>query len=66
MEKDKSVKIALDARLPNTEIVKDKYQLSNSEHLVDLVAEQLDIKEQGKGLYTSLNMRYAYWQVPSK
>ena len=60
VEKDKSVKIALDARVPNTEIVKDKYQLSNSEYLVDLVVEQVDIKEQGKGLYTSLNMRYAY------
>ena len=64
VKKDKSVKIALDARALNNEIVKDKYQMPNIEHLVDLVAEQLDNKENGKALYTSLDMRYAYGQVP--
>ena len=64
VKKDKSVKIALDARAMNNEIVKDKYQMPNLEHLVDLVAEQLDNKEQGKAFYTSLDMRYAYGQVP--
>ena len=62
VKKDKNVKIALDARALNNEIVKDKYQMPNLEHLVDLVAEQLDNKE--KALYTSLDMRYAYGQVP--
>ena len=64
VKEDKSVKIALDARAINNEIVKDKYQMPNLEHLVDLVVEQLDNKEQGKALYTSLDMRYAYGQVP--
>ena len=64
VKKDKSVKIALDARAMNNEIVKDKYQMPNLEHLVDLVAEQLDNKEQEKAFYTSLDMRYAYGQVP--
>ena len=64
VKKDKSVKIALNARALNNEIVKDKYQMPSLEHLVDLVAEQLDIKEQGKALYTSLDMRYSYGQVP--
>ena len=64
VKKDKSVKIALDARALNNEIVKDKYQMPNLKHLVDLVAEQLDNKEQGKALYTSSDMRYAYGQVP--
>ena len=62
--KIKSVKIALDSRALNSEIVKDKYKMPNLEHLVDLVAEQLDNKKQEKPLYTSLNMRYAYAQVP--
>ena len=44
--------------------MKNKYQIPNLQHLVDLVAEQLDNKEQGKALYTSLDMRYAYGQVP--
>ena len=38
--------------------------MPNLEHLVDLVAEQLDNKENGRALYTSLDMRYAYGQVP--
>ena len=59
VKKNKSVKIALDARALNNEIVKDKYQMPNLEHLVDLVAEQHDRKEQEKALYTSLEMRYA-------
>ena len=63
VKKNKSVKIALDARALNNEIVKDQNQMSNLKHLVGLVAEQLDNKEQGKALYTSLNMRYAYGQV---
>ena len=64
VKKDKSVKIALHARALHNEIVKDKYQMPNLEHLVDLVAEQLDNKEQEKALYTSLDMRYVYGQVP--
>ena len=44
--------------------MKDKYQMPNLEHLVDLVAERLDSKEQGKALFTSLDMLYAYGQVP--
>ena len=58
------MKIALDTRALNNEIVKDKYQMPNLEHLVDLVAEQLDNRKQGKAFYTSLDMRYAYGQVP--
>ena len=64
VKKDKSVKIALDARALNNEIVKDKCQMPNLEHLVDLVAEHIDNKEQEKALYTSLDMRYAYGQMP--
>ena len=64
VKKDKSVKIALDGRALNNKIVKDKYQMPNLEHLVDLVAAQLDNKEQRRAFYTSLDMRYAYGQVP--
>ena len=64
VKNDKSVKIALDARALNNEIVKDKNQMPNLEHLVDLVVEQLDNKEQRKALYKSLEMRHAYGQVP--
>ena len=36
-----SVKIALDARALNNELVKDKDKMPKLEHLVDKVAEQL-------------------------
>ena len=43
--------------------MKDKYQMPNLEHLVDMVAEQL-AGEKGEVKYTSLDMLYAYGQVP--
>ena len=58
------MKIALDARALNNEIIKDKYQMPILEHLVDMVAEQLDNSASGQALYTLLEMRYAYGQVP--
>ena len=45
---EKSVKIALDARAVNNEIVKDKYRMPNLEHLVNMVAEQLDTENKEK------------------
>ena len=38
--------------------------MPNLEHLVDMVAEQLDNSTSGQAWYTSLDMRYAYGQVP--
>ena len=63
VKRDKSVKIALDARALNNELIKDKYQMPNLEHLVDMVAEQTDNSASGQAWYTSLDMRYAYGQV---
>ena len=34
------------------------------EHLVDMVAEQLHTENKGIAWYTSLDMQYAYGQVP--
>ena len=64
VKRDKSVKIALDARALNNELIKDKYQMPNLEHLVDMVAEQLDNSTSGQAWYTSLDVRYAHGQVP--
>ena len=64
VKRDKSLKIALDARELNNELNKDKDQMPNLEHLVDIVAEQLDNSVKGQAWYTSLDMRYAFGQVP--
>ena len=63
VKRDKSVKIELDARALNNEIIKDKYQMPNFEHLVDMVAEQLDKEGNEPAFYMSLEMHYAYGQV---
>ena len=57
------MKIALDARALNQAIDKDKYQMPNLENLIDMVAEKLD-NEEGEAWYASLDMTYAYGQVP--
>ena len=63
MKKDRSVKIALDARALNQPIEKDKYQMPNVENLLDMVAEKLD-EETGEAWFSSVDMTYAYGQVP--
>ena len=64
VKRDKSVKIALDARTLNNEIIKDKYRMPNLGHLVDMVVEQLDKEGKKQAFYTRLAMRYAYGQDP--
>ena len=63
VKKDKSVNIALDARALNQSIAKDKYQMPNLENLFDMIAEKLD-KEEGEAWYSSVDMTYAYGQIP--
>ena len=63
VKKDRSVKLALDARALNRAIDKDKYQISNLKNLLDMVAEKLD-SENGEAWFSSVNMTYAYGQIP--
>ena len=63
VKKDRSVKIALDARALNQAIEKDKYQMPNLENLLDMVAEKLD-NEKGDAWFSSVDLTYAYGQVP--
>ena len=63
VNRDKSVKIALDARALNQSIAKDKHQLPNLENIIDMIAEKLDKKE-GEAWYSSVDMTYAYGQIP--
>ena len=54
--------IALEARALNQAIDKDKYQMPNLDNLLDMVAAKLD--ENGEAWYSSVDMTYAYGQVP--
>ena len=49
VKKDRSVKIALDARALNNSITKNKFQLPNSENLMDMIAEKLTEKKEKYG-----------------
>ena len=62
MKKDRSVKIALDARALNQAIEKEKLQMRKVETLLDMMAEKLDI-ETGEAWFSSVDMTYAYGQV---
>ena len=57
VKKDRSVKIALDARELNKNVVKEKYPMPNLDNLMDMIAEHV---EQGPGetFFTTLDMTY--------
>ena len=63
VKKDRSVKIALDARALNQAIDKDNYQMPNLDILLDMVAEKLDT-EDGEAWFSWVGMTYAYVQIP--
>ena len=62
VKKDKSVKIALDARAFFPSIAKNKYQMPSLDNLIDIIAEILDQKER-ETWYLSVDMTYAYGQL---
>ena len=63
VKKDGSIKIALDARALNDSIAKDEYQMPNLENLLDMVAGKIE-GEKGEVIYSSVDLKYAYGQVP--
>ena len=63
VKKDKSVEIALDARALNQSFAKYKDQMPNLDNSIDMIAEKLDKKE-GEVWYSSVEMTYAYGQIP--
>ena len=62
VKKDRSVKIALDARELNKNVVKDKYPMPKLHNLMDMIAENVG-KGPGKTFFTTLDMTYAYGHV---
>ena len=63
VKKDRSVKIALDARSLNNDILKNKYQIPNLESKMEKVAEIVSNNNEGEVFFTSLDMQYAYGQT---
>ena len=63
VKKDKSVKLALDARSLNDAIQKDKYQMPNLDNLLGQVAEIINEENEGEVGFTTLDRVYAYGQT---
>ena len=63
VKKDRSVKIALDARSLNNAIMEEKYQMPNLDSPMEKIAEIVNGKQEGEVRFTSLDMLYAYGQT---
>ena len=60
---DRSVKIALDARLLSNAILKNKCQMPNLESLMEKVTEIVNAAKEDEVFFSSLDMQYAYGQI---
>ena len=63
VKKDKSIKIAWDARVMNENIKKDKYQMTNLDDLMCSLAETITSDRPGRVWFTSVDLKYAFEQV---
>ena len=63
VKKDRSVKIAMDARELNRNVVKDKYPMPTLDNLMDMIEKQVGRDKTGKTFFTTLDLTYAYGQV---
>ena len=62
-KKDGSIKLALDSKLLNDQIFKNKYQMPNIHELIDNIALQLSNKDSGEVWFSNLDLQYAYSQL---
>ena len=62
-KKDSSIKLALDSKLLNDQIFKNKYQMPNIHELIDNVALQISEKPNGRVWFSNLDLKNAYSQL---
>ena len=63
---DHSIKLALDSKLLNDAIDKNKYRMQSIDNLMDSVAKYIsdNKKKQGNFLFSKVDLKYAYSQIP--
>ena len=64
VKKDKSIKIAMDSKTINKAIHKNKYQMHNTDCLMDSIAQTITQSSNGEILFSTIDLRYAYSQLP--
>ena len=63
VKRDKTVKLALDSKIVNKSIHKNKYQMPNIDNLIDTIQQNLNTNVSQKTAYLStLDLKYAYSQ----
>ena len=64
VKRDKTVKLALDSKILNKSIHKNKYQMPNIDNLIDTIQQNLNTSaSQEKAYYSTLDLKYAYSQL---
>ena len=63
VKKDQSIKIALDSKILNKAIHKNKYQMPNIDSLIQTISETLSTAPQATAYFTTLDLQYAYSQL---
>ena len=64
VKKDVSVKLALESRELNKQVLKNKYQMPNIEELMDIVGQSIRERKHGDVFFTTMDLTYAYGQLP--
>ena len=66
VKSDQSIKIALDSKILNDAIHKNKYQMQSIDHLMDKISMKIsELKTQeGKLYFSKIDQKYAYSQLP--
>ena len=63
VKKDKSIKIALDSKILNKTIHKNKYQMPNIDSLIQTISQTLSTAPQETAYFTTLDLQYVYSQL---
>ena len=63
-KKDGSIKLALNAKPMNAQIWQNKYQMPNMHELIDSAAQIITRDIPGEVWFTSLDLKYAFSQLP--
>ena len=63
VKKDQSIKMALDSKILNKSIHKNKYQMPNIDSLIQTNSQKLPTAPQETAYFTTLDLQYAYSQL---
>ena len=64
VKRDKTVKLALDSKILNKSIHKNKYQMPNIDNLIDTIQQNLNTNaSQETAFFSTLQLKYAYSQL---